>query len=228
MGAIYRTSVVTFDTGSGTKTATITPVVGDLFVVLVANSGSTGTPTLTDDNTGGTYTQILSAVKLTSLDTMSAWVRDNPLLNTTSTIVTMTPGTTTGGGLVVIAVSGMSRTGVNAIRQSGQQDNQSSSTPGPSFPTAVLTSSMCVGAYFASDTGLLSGPVSWGLKANPTYITPAAILQLNTINFGENHQIINWTSASVTTYCDLIVELDASLANPPLMPSGGQFMHTGF
>src|SRR5262245_18584867 len=71
--ASYRTDGVTFTTAAGAKTVVITSAIGDLFIVFGAETGVTTTPTLSDDQPGGTYTLVNSSLKNTSADKMFCW-----------------------------------------------------------------------------------------------------------------------------------------------------------
>ena len=81
----------TFNTTSGTHTVTATPAVGDLIVIVTANSGSTITTAAPTDNNGtGTYTLVNTAVKATSADTMQIYVRTALIASATSTCLLYT------------------------------------------------------------------------------------------------------------------------------------------
>src|SRR6185437_6612583 len=139
----------TFNTSSGTKTVTATPAVGDLIVIVTAHSGNTASVAPTDNNGTGTYVLVQSCVKATSADTMQVWVRTALIASATSTVFTHAPGTTSGGGLFVHNVSGMTRIGGNAIRQSAIQSNQAASgTPAPVLPSVPLSANPIIGAVF--------------------------------------------------------------------------------
>ena len=95
MAAVTLLGTATWNTTSGTKTVTATPAVGDLIVIVTANSGSTGTGFApTDNNSSGTYTLVNTSVKATSADTMQMWVRNALITSATSTVFTQAPGTT--------------------------------------------------------------------------------------------------------------------------------------
>ena len=115
---------------------TLTPQVGDLFVMIVVSTGNTNdTPTCSDGNTGGTYTLVGVLPWDASGNRGSIFVRDNLLANTTSTTVTAVVGTATASFTALIAISGMTLAGSDAVRQYGEQENQAAaSTFGPIEP----------------------------------------------------------------------------------------------
>ncbi len=203
-----------FLTASGTKTVTASPAVGDLIVIVTAHTGNTSTAAPTDDNQSGTYTKIgSSAVKATSADIMQFWVRNNLIGNATSTVFTHAPGTSTGGGLAVIKITGMSKFSSYAVRQSALQSNQASGTPTPVFGSAALTGNSIIGAVFnASNTAALTPRASpaYSELLDTGYNSPAAGLEVMAINSGETATSIAWGGSSATAYCSFIVELDTT------------------
>ena len=215
MAVVTLLGTATFNTTSGTKTVTATPAVGDLIVIITAHTGNTSAAAPTDNNSAGTYTLIDSAVKATSADTMRVFIRDSFIASATSTIFTHAPGASSGGGLAVFKVTGMSRVSGSADRQSAKQDNQAAATPAPVFPSAVLTANPVIGAVFNA-----TNPATMTPRATPAYTeaadvgynTPATGLEVMYINSGETASTITWGSASGTAFCSLVIELDTSAA----------------
>lgn len=210
--ATYRASAAGGSTsGTGNRTCTITPAVGDLFIVVCGVSANTNTaPTCSDDN-GGTYSLITTAQKATSADTMSVFVRNQFLLNTTSTIVTVATGSNTSGAVHVIAVSGMFRTALDAIVQSARQENQAAGTPAPAFSASALTGNLTVGAVCnATNPAGMTTPTGWTERQDTGFNTPPIGLETVTRDSGFTGTTVTWGSASASAFCSLIVELDAS------------------
>jgi hypothetical protein len=208
--AAYRIDGVTFNSTSGTKTAVLTSAIGDVYVVVVGNSGQTANPTVSDNRPGGSYSLITSALAATSADKLAIFIRNNPFNVAASTTVTMTPGTTTGGGLNVIAVSGMKYGGLGAVRQSAVQANQAAGTPAPVFGQAALTGNMCIGAvYNASSPAGMTFPASWNERQDVGYSTPTTGLETITRDSGFTGTTVTWGGASATPFASLIIELVA-------------------
>lgn len=206
----------TFNTTSGTKTVTATPVVGDLIIIITAHSGNTSTAAPTDNNAGGggTYTLINSAVKATSADTMRVWVRNNLITSATSTVFTHAPGTTTGGGLVVIDCQGGDKAGSSAIVQSAIQSNQAAGTPAPVFGAAVNAQNAVIGAVFnASNPAALTPRTNFTELYDSGYNTPTTGLEVMSDNSGETGTTMTWGSASASAYCSIVVELESSVTH---------------
>lgn len=208
----------TFNTTSGTKTVTATPAVGDLIIIITANSGSTTTTAAPTDNNaggGGTYTLINTAVKATSADTMQVWVRNNLITSATSTVFTQAPGTTTGGGLVVIDCQGGDKAGSSAVVKSAIQSNQAAGgTPAPVFASAVSSINAVIGAVFnASNPATITPRTNFTELYDSGYNTPATGLEVMSRNSGETGTTMTWGSTSATAYASLVIEVDARVTH---------------
>ena len=104
----------------------------------------------TDNNADGlgTYTLAETAVKASSADTLKLWIRDARIGSATSTVFTHAPGTSSGGGLGVLKITGMFPAGSLAELKSGKQDNASAGTPAVPLGSAGLTGNPKIGAVF--------------------------------------------------------------------------------
>ena len=185
------------DTSSGTHTVTATPAVNDLIVIVTVATGNTATTAPTDDQSG-TYTLILSAVKAASADTMCAFIRTALIPSAISTVFTHAPGVSTGGGLAVHKVTGMTRTGATAAKQSAKQDNQGSAgTPAPVFGSAVLTTNAVIGAVFINlATSAMTPRTGFTETAEVSYTVPSTNTETMAINSGETGTTMTWGSAT--------------------------------
>lgn len=221
MAAITLLGSGTFTTANGSKTVTATPAVGDLIVIVTAHTGNTAATAPTDDNSSGTYTQAgtLSAVKATSADTMQVWVRTALIAAAAATVFTHAPGTTSGGGLAVLKVTSMTRTGSDAVRQSAEQDNQASGTPAPTFAGVALTANAIVTAVFnATSPAGTTIPTNFTDRANVGYSTPTTGLRVASRDSGHTVAAVTWGGASASAFASIAVELDVSAAPTRLRP----------
>lgn len=201
----------TLTTSSGTKTVTATPALNELIVIVTAHSGNTSAATPTDNNSSGTYTTITSALKAASVDLMAVHIRTALIGSATSTVFTHAPGVSTGGGLAVYAVVGMSATGAAAAVQSAVQANHAAvAVPTPTFGAAAQTGNVILSAVFnaANDANLLerSSPL-YSLDVNDGYGTPTSGLGAMTINGGETGTAIAWGTSSASAFASLVVEI---------------------
>jgi hypothetical protein len=226
VAAVTLLGTISFDTASGTKTVVATPAVNDLIVIVTAHTGYTGVIAPTDNNADGlgTYTQIGSnAVKVASADRMQFWVRDALVGSATSTTFTTAPGTTTGGGLAVLKVTGMSRAGASAIRGSGLQSNQAAGgTPAPALPAAATGTNPLIGAVFNGvNPATMTPPATFDTeRGEGGYNTPATGLEVASDDTGNTDTTVTWgsTSGGTTQFCSFVVELDSTAAASATAP----------
>lgn len=206
----------TFSTTSGTKTVTATPAVDDLIVIVTANTGSTTTTAApTDNNSSGTYTVVNTAVKATSADTMQIWVRDALIASATSTVFTQAPGTTSGGGLVVLKITGMTRTGASAFVRSAIQSNQAAGgTPAPVLAATPSSLNPIITAVFnATNTANVTARTNYTRTTDLGYNNPATGLNTADIDSGETSATITWGSTSASAFCSIAVEIDSRVTH---------------
>jgi len=200
-----------YTTATGTKTVTATPSLNDLIFIVTAYSGGSGTTAPTDNNSDGkgTYDLVNSVGTL-----LFFWVRHALIGSGTSTVFTWAPGTTTGGGLVVLNVSGMSRYSTSAIRQSNVETLQlSGTTPTVALGEAVLTGNPVIGAVLNGTNPATMTPrssPSYSEAADLGYNTPSTGLEVMYINSGETASSIAWGGTSPSAYRAAVAELDAS------------------
>ena len=153
MASVVATNQL-WNTTAGSKAISPTPAVGELIVVVVAHSGVTSGAICSDNQTGGTYTRIGTfALNRSSADLLTVFVRDNLVASAVAhTITAGGVSGSTGGGLVAIRVSGMTKVGSSAVRsvsgtpQFQKQENQAAGTPAPVLPAAPLSANLIIGA----------------------------------------------------------------------------------
>lgn len=214
MAAVTLLGTATFNTTSGTKTVTATPAVGDLIVIVTAHSGNTSTAAPTDNNSSGTYTLVNTAVKATSADTMKVWVRNALITSATSTVFTHAPGTSTGGGLAVLKITGMSLTGSSAIVRSAIQSNIASGTPAPVLAaTPGINNAIITAVFNATSPAGVTQRTGYTRSVNLGYATPTTGLAVAHDDAGETSATITWGSSSATAFCSIAVEINAAVTH---------------
>lgn len=209
------TGGTTWNTNAGNKTVTFTPSVGDVLVAVCANSGRTTAqpPTVTDNNSSGTYDRIaVSSTKNTSADSMWVFVRTQPIPAASSTIVTMTQASDSGGGLCVVRLGGMSRFGLQAVRQAKAQNNQAAGTPSITLDNAPLGNGGLVGAVFttSNSTNNTSQPAGWSEQTDLGYTTPTSGLEVATNGLGDTNNPVAWLAATPSAFGSIVVEFDGN------------------
>jgi hypothetical protein len=212
----------TGNNATGPKQVTATPAVGDLIVLVCVQSGSTTATAPTDNNADGlgTYTLLESATR-SSTDIVHAWVRDALIGSATSTIFTNNNATNTGGGLCALKITGMTKVGSAAKRQSAKQDNQGASTPAPAFSVAALTTNPVIGAVVnAASPAALTSPAAGSFSewVDTGYSTPTTGIHVTASDSGFTGTTVTWGSPSSIGFGSLVVELDASSSSQSNAP----------
>lgn len=204
----------TFDTLDGTKLVLATPAVGDLIVIVTGQTDSATDTAPTDNNTDGlgAYTAIQNRSKASGTVRLGIYVRNALIGSGTLTTFTHAPGTTSGGGLYVLKVTGMSRSGSSAVRGSGGQDQQASSTtPAPVLTQAGLTTNPVITAVVnGTNPAGVTIPTSFTDQGNLGYIVPTTGIRTASRDSGNTSQAITWGGTSASTYASAATELDIS------------------
>jgi predicted outer membrane repeat protein len=216
VAAVIELGTDTFTTLAGAKFLDATPAVGDLVVIVIANSAATAGTAPTDNNADGlgTYTLAETCVNKSSVDYASVYIRNALIGSATSTRFTNNNASNNGGGLCVLKVTGMTKTGATAKRQSAKQDNMSAGTPAPVLSSAALTTNPVVGVVLngTSPATMLSRSAggAWSEWTDAGYSTPTTGVHVMASDSTETGATITWGSASSTGFGAVVVELDAS------------------
>lgn len=199
-----------------------TPAIGDLLVVYVAASDSVAaTTTLTESAGGGTYSQVGRATKRTSLDSLYVFVRNTLCETTVARTFTWATGDPATGAVIAVAkVTGMTRAGLGAVRQSAAANNGvAAGTPTTTFPAAALTGNpYLAGCSNGANPAGLTPPASAVERVDTGYATPVTGLEYASRDTGFTGTAVAWGAASATVWGAFSVELDTSaLSLPPVL-----------
>lgn len=219
-----------WDTNAGNKTVTATPVLNDLIVIFAPCTLAGGTTSCTDNNTDGKgttpgYTQVQSDFTgFSTAGVLTAWIRNALIGSATSTIFTANQPSSTGGGLLVYRVSGMSIVGLGAVRGAGGQSAGTlGTTPAPillrrtgttfSGTQAALTANAMVACVCNGTNGAttVTPPASWTESFDNGYNVPATGMEVCFRNSGETNSTITFGSTTATAFASLAIELDISV-----------------
>jgi hypothetical protein len=240
--AAFTSAGSSWVTTGGNTTVTATPTLDDLIIVIAGTSGlAGGTTTVTDNSSDGFgttpgYTQIdVDRTGFSTTGVLTMWVRNRLIKSGTSTIFTAAQVGSTGGGLQVCRVSGMSIVGLGAVRGAGGQSTiTAATTPAPvllrrvgttfSGTQAALTANLCIGVVMnGSNPATMTAPASWTESVDLGYITPTTGMETAFRNSGETGSTITWGSTTATAGASMAIELDISV---PLLgyvnPAGGK------
>lgn len=207
----------TWNTTAGNKTVTATPAVNDLIVVVHGMSGwASGDTSVITDNQSGVYTQIGANPLSTGGGTAGAlWIsiRNALIPSAISTIFTATNVGDTGGGLTVLQVTGMSRTGSSAALQNKGESTQVESPVVLTFPAATLTANPIILGCIGEDSpAALGPPASFTETTDTGWATPTTGIHVCFVSSGQTSAAYTYASGAFTDHNEVGVELDTSAA----------------
>ena len=207
-----------WDTSNNTAhTVTATPAVDDLIVVIHGMSGwASGDTSVITDNQSGTYTQIGANPLSTAGGTGGAlWISIRTALipSAVSTIFTETPAGSTGSGLTVLKVTGMTRTGADAALQNIGESTQTENPPVIAFPVATLAGNPIILGVFGEDNPpALTPPTGFTETTDAGWATPTSGIEIVFNGDGNTLSSYSWSAGALTDHNEVGVELDTSAA----------------
>lgn len=193
-----------------------TPTAGDLLVVSVSASDTTDTGSLTASANGITFTKITSATRATGQHEVVTFVA-NQLVPGSPAAMTVTfdcsADAATGAVIMVARVSGMSRTGAAAVRQSAIDNDRTAGTSSTvTLGAACLTGNPTLwAAITAIAGGTWNAPTGWTKQVDNGYATPTTGGQYASRDSGFTGSSLTNTNTTVTTGT-VFLELDTSAA----------------
>lgn len=214
----------TWNTTAGNKTVTATPAADDLIVVVAASSGlAGGTTAVTDDNSDGrgTYVQVdQDRTGFSTTGVLTVWVRNALIGSATSTVFTAAQAGSSGGGLCVLRVSGMSIVGLPAVRRigvssynTGGQSTVAAGTPAPVLAATPLTANTVITAVCNGTNSSTTVVQRAGYTEDTDlgYTTPATGIEVSHRNSGETLATITYGGATASQFASVAIELDTSV-----------------
>lgn len=225
--------VTTPDTGNTPNTSGVyTPAIGDLCVGFLAATGTVDTGPTFVASAGETFSLQLTVLRGAGADRLYVFVANALTAAATSRSITAnTPNdSATGTVIAVYSISGMTRVGASAIRQSGQQDNQAgATTPAPAFSAAVLTGNPTIVAVMNASNPAALNLTSWTEGSDTGYTTPPTGLQSCFRDSGFTGTALTYDGPSATAFGSIAIEFDTSVlaAGHPTMRRWGGIPHMG-
>lgn len=214
MAVTFAISTASTTNANTYATGSFTPAAGDLLVVLVVATGTVGAGSCTESLGETTFTKITTALKATSADTLYLFISNQPLATAGARTVTYGTASTSASGAVVTVyrLSGQSRFGASAARQSAVQSNQAAAaTPAPAFGVAVLTGNPTLGVVGnATNVATMTPPTSWTEDSDNGYATPTTGQESVSRTSGFTGTTVTWGSTSASAFGDIVVEIDTS------------------
>lgn len=199
-------------------TGSFTPVLDDLLVTFVYGRITLTRPGTMTDSESGTWTNIVAEDSTASTETMYMYVRDSLAPNTSMTVtVDFTGDSALAVNIQVLRISGVTRTGADAILQTAFQSSQTGGgTPAPAFASNALTENATIGCVFnRSSPAGMTPPSSWVERGDIGISGPTTGTESVSRDSGFTGTTITWGSTSATAFGSIIVELDTSTTAAP-------------
>lgn len=214
------TPIASTTNASTYSTAAFTPGAGELLFAWVGvttsrDDSGAGLAKMTDSQGLG-FVKVIRGKKLTNADSGYLFVASKLAAASSMTVTFDCTGDAGAGCIIfVCGISSMTRTGIDAVRQTALQDNQAAaSTPAPAFASSVITSNVTSGfIHNATSPAGMTPPTSWTeLTTDVGYSTPTTGGEYVTRDSGFTGTTVTWGSTSASAYGSMIVEFDTSAA----------------
>lgn len=217
MAAVTNAFAVVGDTTDGTSyvSPSFTPAAGDLLYAYVAASATADADsTLTASANGITFTLVERAVKNSSLDQLYLYIADQLVPGSPSAMTVTwdcTGDAATSAIIQVGRVSGMSKTGLTAIRQVAEQNNATAgTTPAPVFGGVCLTGNVVIGGLNKSTTTGNTPPAGFTEHFDGGVASPTTGAEFISRDSGFTSATVTYGGTVGTQYGVIVAELDTS------------------
>lgn len=198
---------VTTQTGAAQATYVsnaLTPTANDLLFFVVASQNSVAVGSVTDSQGLG-FTKVISGLFRTSLDTVYLFVANNLAAASSMTLTfDSSSDQPTRCDTFIGKVSGMTRTGLSAIRQAAVLQNATASPiSSPSFGFNCLTGNPTIEFMGSQESGM-TPPTNWTERADVQNI------EYHSRDSGFTSTNIGWADTVVSGYGIIVAEFDTS------------------
>lgn len=213
MAAItHAVSTASTSNAASYDSGAFTPAAGDVLVAFVVATNTLATGTMTSSVAGQTFTKVTSAVYNSSGNTIYCFVSNSFATAVSQTVTFNCTGDNATGSIIQVArIAGMSRAGINAIRQYATQNNQSPGTPSVSFTNAVQTNNPTLGLVGNETTPAgMTPPTGWTELNDTGYSTPTTGAEYVGRDSGFTGTTLTWGNSTSFDFASLIVELDST------------------
>ena len=211
MASTVRVLGSIWNTTAGTKSLAVTPAVGELLVVITGQSGVVSTTV--SDNQSGAYTQIIN--NGTGAANYTVFVRNSFVTSAVSTTITSPQTSSTGGGLIVLAVTNVAAAGSAAVRSTASPAAQASTvTPAPVLNNTPLSTNPIIAGLINGTNGTANATPRTGYTeaADLGYNTPTTGIEVQYRNSGETSATLTFGGNSPSTFAAFAVELNSNAA----------------
>jgi hypothetical protein len=213
----HRVATASTTNASSYASGSFTPAAGELLVAFVRAGATAAAGTMTDSQGLG-WTKIGEAAFATSAHRVYCFIANNFAAASAMTVTFDCTGDAADGAVVFVSgISGMTRTGSLAVKQSKAAANQASGgTPEVIFDAACDTANPTLGcAGNSTNPATLTAPGSWTEQSDTGYNTPASGAEYVTRDSGFTGTTVTWGSTSGSAFGVFAVELDTSAIPGP-------------
>ncbi len=202
-------------TTAGDKTVTATPAAGDLIVIVAGTSGlAGGTTACSDNNSGGAgvYTQVDSDRTYgANTGVLTVWVRTALVVTAASTVFTASQASSSGGGLHVYRLNGMTLLGASAVRSNGGQSaGTAATTPAPVLSDTPLDFNPILIAVAADQNAASMNPrTNYTEGADSGYQTPTNGMGSAVLDSGEITATLTFGGATAAAFGSVGIEFES-------------------
>lgn len=198
------------------STNAFTPAASSLLFAFVAASGTVAATPYLEISTQNwrRFTLVTSAQWGTGANTLYAFIANGAVSSASAVkaFFNCSQDAATGAVIQMAQITGMSRTGLSAIRQSAvDQNNTASTVPLCTWGVSSLTANACLAAVAYNSTVAAALPMtSWTERADTAYATPSTALEYFTRDSGNVSTTVS-SGAPVSSLSAMIaIELNTS------------------
>lgn len=208
-------------TTAGDKTVTATPAAGDLIVIVAGTSGlAGGTTACSDNNSGGagTYTQVDSDRTYgANTGVLTVWVRTALVVTAASTVFTASQASSSGGGLHVYRLNGMTLLGASAVRSfGGQSAGGAGATPAPVLSDTPLPFNPILIAVASDQNAASMNPrTNYTEGADAGYQTPTNGMGSAVLDTGEISATLTFGGTTAAAFGSVGIEFESQKCSYP-------------
>lgn len=228
--AVTTHAIATADDSNGSSyvSGAFTPAADDLLLVSISAAATTAVGTVTSSVAGKTFTKITSATRSNGGSTVYMFVADQLASNESQTVTFDCTGDAAAGAVIVVCrVSGITRTGLDAILQSAvANDADPSVDTDIVFGANVQTANPTVGAFGSFDPNASTPPTNWTTLGGDSGTAPTNRCQTVSRDSGFTGTTITWPAGGTSQRGIVFAEVDTSAAgggaaeHRPLMMMG--------
>jgi hypothetical protein len=208
------------DTTAAWNSNSFTPTAGSTLVVFIGGAGTIENPASLTSSVGGQTFELFTAIPHSSAAAPNSVLYGyvgTAAASASSQTVTYVEGADppTGVNYHVYEITGITKLGLSAIRQSATDTGAGLSTPAAAFSVSALTGNPTLGAVHVNNINpaTMTPPTNWTEGADTGHATPDMGMESCYRNSGFTGTTMTWGNAASGSYGIILVEIDASASS---------------